>query len=142
MSLHAFDTDSVTLLLHGHAEISRNAAIYSPADLALTIVTVEEMLTGWYSQIRKAKNDEQRIRAYAALQQAVEFCSHARILPMNQSAVSRFNELRGKKIRIGTNDLKIASIALAHDAVLVTRNLRDYKRVPGLEFVDWSKPAG
>ena len=52
MSLHVLDTDSLTLLLHGHAEIGRRAASCEQAELALTIVTVEETLTGWYSQIR------------------------------------------------------------------------------------------
>ena len=88
MSLHVLDTDCLTLLLHGHAEISRQAAARDRAELALTIVTVEEMLTGWYSQIRKAKNDEQLIRAYAALQQAVEFCGRVRIRPWSDAANS------------------------------------------------------
>jgi tRNA(fMet)-specific endonuclease VapC len=139
MSLHVLDTDCLTLLLHGHAEICRRAAAHDPAELALTIVTVEETLTGWYSQIRKAKSDEQLIRAYAALQQAVEFCARARILPVAKEAMLHFNDLRPRKLRLGSNDLRIASVVLAHDAVLVTRNLRDFKRVTGLHVTDWSQ---
>jgi len=138
MSLHVFDTDSLTLLLHGHAEVSRRAGAHDPADLALTIVTVEETLTGWYSQIRKAKNDEQLIRAYAALQQAVEFCARVRILPVDQEALLRFKDLRSKKLRVGNNDLRMAAVVLSHNAELVTRNLRDFKRITGLQIVDWS----
>jgi tRNA(fMet)-specific endonuclease VapC len=138
MKLHVLDTDCLTLLLHGQAEMCRHVAARDPAELALPIVTVEETLTGWYNQIRKAKKDEQLIRAYAALQQAVEFCARVRILPVDQDAMLRFNDLRSRKLRLGTNDLRIAAVALAHDAVVVTRNVRDFKRVPGLQIADWS----
>jgi predicted nucleic acid-binding protein len=73
MSLYVLDTDTVTLLLHGHPQVSYHAAAHPPSDLSITIITVEEILTGWYSQIRRAKKDDQLARAYAALQEAVEF---------------------------------------------------------------------
>lgn len=38
---------------------------------------------------------------------------------------------------IGSMDYLIASIALAHDLVLVTRNTREFARVPGLRMEDW-----
>jgi tRNA(fMet)-specific endonuclease VapC len=43
-----------------------------------------------------------------------------------------------KKIKIGTQDLKIAAIARSLDATLVTRNRRDFKRIPSLKIEDWS----
>jgi tRNA(fMet)-specific endonuclease VapC len=139
MSLYVFDTDCVTLLLYGHTEICQQAAARDPAEMALSIVTVEETLTGWYSQIRRAKKDDQLIRAYAALQQAVEFCARVRILPFDREAVRRFHELRVSKRRLATNDLKIAAVVLGHDAVLITRNVRDFKGVPGLRVEDWCR---
>jgi tRNA(fMet)-specific endonuclease VapC len=42
-------------------------------------------------------------------------------------------------IRIGTQDLKIASIALANRATLLTRNYRDFVQVPDLIIDDWTK---
>jgi tRNA(fMet)-specific endonuclease VapC len=41
--------------------------------------------------------------------------------------------------RIGRADLLIACIALAHDATVVTRNIRHFRQVPGLKIVDWSR---
>jgi tRNA(fMet)-specific endonuclease VapC len=138
MSLYVLDTDSVTLLLHGQAKICAQAAAYGSSELALSIITVEETLTGWYGQIRRAKKDDQLIRAYAALQQAVEFCARVRILPLNEDAMGRFHHLRSSKRRAGGNDLKIAAVALAHAAILVTRNKQDFKGIPGLDLEDWS----
>jgi tRNA(fMet)-specific endonuclease VapC len=138
MSLFVLDTDCLTLLLHGQTEICKQAAAHDPADLAVTIVTVEETLTGWYSQIRRAKKDDQLIRAYAALQQAVEFSGRIRILPFDGAAILRFHELRSAKPRVGTNDLRIAAVVLVHGAVLVSRNLRHFKGIPGLQIQDWA----
>jgi hypothetical protein len=64
-------------------------------------ITVEEILTGWYGQIRRAKNDEQALRAYASLQQAVEFLGRVRILPMDKEALEQFHAFRKGKYRLG-----------------------------------------
>ena len=48
-----------------------------------------------------------------------------------------FMRLRRERIRIGTQDLKIASIALHTGALLLSANLRDFEKVPGLRVEDW-----
>ena len=138
MSLYVLDTDCLTLLLHGNAEICRQVAARDPTELAISIVVVEETLTGWYSQIRRAKKDDQLVRAYRALQQAVEFSARVRILSMDEVAMQRFHDLRAMKPRLGANDLRIAAIVLIHGVVLVTRNMRDFKGIPRLQLEDWS----
>jgi tRNA(fMet)-specific endonuclease VapC len=52
-------------------------------------------------------------------------------------AADKFTNLRQQRIRIGTMDLKIASIALVNDALLVTSNLSDFALVPALRCEDW-----
>ena len=52
-------------------------------------------------------------------------------------AADRFEQLRRQKIRIGTQDLKIAAVALKMDALLLTANLRDFRQVPGLRVENW-----
>ncbi|MBN2580290.1 MAG: type II toxin-antitoxin system VapC family toxin [Pirellulales bacterium] len=60
------------------------------------------------------------------------------ILPYDAKAADIFHTLRKAKIRIGTMDLRIASIALANDFTLLTRNLADFRQVPELKAEDWT----
>ena len=60
------------------------------------------------------------------------------VLDFDEEAAAELQRLRRMKIRIGTMDLKIAAIALVHDATLLSRNLVDFKKVPGLKVEDWT----
>ena len=59
------------------------------------------------------------------------------ILPLDSAAADAFEQIRSQKIRIGSQDLKIAAIALTRDALLLSANLRDFRRVPGLRVESW-----
>jgi hypothetical protein len=73
MSLHILETDHFTLLRHGHKEVTAHVAALPPADLAITVIPVEEQLSGWYTQVRKARDAEKLARAYDGLFQTAEF---------------------------------------------------------------------
>jgi tRNA(fMet)-specific endonuclease VapC len=104
----------------------------------VTIVTVDESLTGWYTQIRRARNDEAVIRAYGALQRVVKELALVPILSFDATAADVARKLRLKDRRMGTNDLRIAAIAVSNSATLITRNLKDFSRLADLTVEDWS----
>jgi tRNA(fMet)-specific endonuclease VapC len=62
------------------------------------------------------------------------------VIGYDNSATAKFAELRRARVRIGSMDLKLASIVLVHSGILVSRNLRDFRRVPGLRVEDWTLP--
>jgi tRNA(fMet)-specific endonuclease VapC len=96
-------------------------------------------MRGWLNVLAKAKTIADEIRAYERLvAQMRNYCS-MNVLTFSAHAATKFQELRRTKIRIATMDLKIASTALAHKATLVTRNWRDFVKVPGLKLEDWTK---
>lgn len=74
-------------------------------------ITVEELLRGWYTQVRRARDDEQLARAYQALQETVEFTRQIQILPFNRPAIARYRDLRIRHRRSRGNDLRIAAIS-------------------------------
>jgi tRNA(fMet)-specific endonuclease VapC len=66
----------------------------------------------------------------------IRFFGGLRILPFNEPAADQFEALRRDRIRIGTMDLKIGSIAVENNALLVSANVRDFEQVPELRVED------
>ncbi len=136
------DTDHVSLLQRpdspeGRAIVQRLAA--SPdRNIATTVVTVEEQMRGWLGVIARYRDLQQQAAYYDKLIAFIRFFNMWKIVPLQESAVSQFRDLQQARIRIGTTDLKIAAIALANHATLLSRNLRDFERVPGLRVEDWT----
>ena len=63
------------------------------------------------------------------------------VLDFDERAGVEYQRLRRSRVRIGTMDLKIAAIVLAHDATLLSKNLSDFRKVPGLKVADWTLPG-
>ena len=130
MTTYALDSDTTTLLLRGHPAVCKRAAEVEAEQLSATIITVEEILTGWYTQIRRAKKDDQVLRAYVALQQAVEFFGRIRILPMDADGLQRFHAASKKQMPRGNQRFEDSGhCSASFGATVVTRNLRDFKRL-------------
>jgi tRNA(fMet)-specific endonuclease VapC len=140
MNLYVLDTDHLSLYRYGHPEVSAHIEA-TPADqLAVTIITIEEQLRAWYTQIRRARDRNQLARAYQGLLEVAETSKYLRVLPFTSRAIERYLDLRARLPRLGKMDLSIAAIALEYDGIVVTRNRRDFEQVPGLEIQDWSQP--
>jgi len=105
--------------------------------VACTIVSVEEVLRGWLALIHRLREVHRQLPAYARLGQLFNVLSDWEIVLFDERAADQFADLRRRRIRIGTMDLKIASIALVNDAMLVSANLRDYSPVPDLRCENW-----
>lgn len=132
------DTDVLTLIQEGHPEIGRRFLEQSPDVVATTVLTVEEQLSGWYTQLRKAKRPDRLAWAYRRLTENIRFLSRLQVLTYDEAAMQRFDQLRKQKIKIGRTDLGIATIVLELGATLVTENTKDFKQVPGLKMTRWS----
>lgn len=75
--------------------------------------------------------------AYGQFLKSLETFVKFAILPFDEDAARVFERLQEQRIRIGTMDLKLASICLAHEATLLTRNLVDFLKVPALRADNW-----
>ena len=88
----------------------------------------------FYGAMKSAK-PEQNLR----LQEA--FLAPFISLPFDDLATTFFGQIRAqleaKGTPIGSYDLQIAAIALAHNLILVTHNTREFRRVEGLQWEDW-----
>ncbi len=138
MSLLVLDTDILSLYRRGQPLIVQRMFQQSLNTLATTAITVEEQLTGWFTLLRKQKSREQLARAYRNLVETVLELNQFRLLSFTEEAIDRFEILRSQKLGVRANDLRIAAIALVNGATVVTRNVADFGRVPGLLVENWA----
>lgn len=118
--------------------IANNLRRVSPLEVCTTIVNFEEQMRGWLAVLAKCKNIELEVEAYARLQNFLKRYAGMNVLDFDSKAAKHFQYLKSLKLRVGTMDLKIAAIALAHDALLLTRNLRDFENIPNFKVEDWT----
>jgi tRNA(fMet)-specific endonuclease VapC len=138
--MKAFDTDVVTDIGDGIPSVLARLAAVPPADCFIPILVVEEVLRGRLNSVRRAQAGQGTVGldvAYAYLESTLSVLRRFQILPYTVAAHTLFLAWRAAKIRIGTQDLRIAAVAFAHSATLVTRNARDYRLVPGLALNVW-----
>jgi tRNA(fMet)-specific endonuclease VapC len=139
MTLHVLDTDILTLLQERHVAVQERVASCRPEELAITIISVEEQLSGWYRRLRTAKRPAELAGVYQRMTTAVQSLSRVQILSYTEQAIQRYEDLRKLKLGVRKMDLRIAAIVLEQAATLVTRNIRDFQGIPGLKIEDWSK---
>ncbi len=141
MTLWVLDTDSLSLLERGNLKIQQRLRQTNADSVAISIVTAEEKMKGRLAAINSLSGMERidsLAAAYRALQSSIEDLQALPILPFSELAKDRYRDLLQQKIRVGSHDLRIAAIVLSIEGILVTRNRRDFNRVPGLQLEDWS----
>jgi tRNA(fMet)-specific endonuclease VapC len=133
------DTDTLTLLLRGHPRVQKRMRS-AETDVATTVVTWMEVLQGRFQAIFSAADADQLERASQRLDESVGQLNTLPIVPISRAVAKEFAALSANKKlkRIGRGDVLIASIALAENAKLITRNVRDFSLVPGLMWENWA----
>jgi tRNA(fMet)-specific endonuclease VapC len=130
------DTDHVVVLKYANSPqcvtLAANMDRSADQDFATTAVTVEEQMRGWLAVIHRSTDVHRQVPAYHQLLRLFDFFARWRLIPFDELSANEFSRLRKQRIRIGVMDLKIAATALVQEALLLSANLRDFERVPGL----------
>jgi len=138
--LWVLDTGHLSFHHRGHPQVRLRLSGLPLAQRATTIVNVEEQLRGRFAMIARSRNASEWVAAYGAFQQTLDDLMQLRLLPFDDSAAAEFIRLKAGVKQVGTQDLKITAIVLSVGGVLVTRNQRDFARIPGLVVEDWTQP--
>lgn len=137
------DTDHLTILAfpegQPHAQLTARMRASSDPVFATTIVNAEEQLRGWLAAINRQPTPQQQIVPYEHLRKLLSFLRPFLLIDFDKRAADEFDRLRKTKVRIGSMDLKIACIALVHNVLLLSANLRDFEQVPNLRVENWLK---
>lgn len=131
--MYCFDTDvlSATMRRDPHLPLIRRLAQLPPSEQFTTAITLGELLYG----AERRGSERLRARVRDLLSDAVT------VLPFDEAAAEIYGSLRtrleAEGRRLDEPDLRIASIALSRDLILVTANVRHFDRVPGLSVENW-----
>jgi tRNA(fMet)-specific endonuclease VapC len=139
------DTDTLSVAQHPdspEALTLQSHLIMLPKDVIVgsTIISYEEQTRGWFGFLAKSKTRPEQVKAYFKVFQHLKDWRKANVFPFDEAAAVVLEQLRARKLRIGTFDLKIAAIALSLDATHLTRNSRHFGQITDLRIEDWTKP--
>lgn len=101
------------------------------------MITVQEITQGWLAAINREPAGPKQIHAYSRFLHSILGFSKINVLPFDDDSADKLLKLQSQRIRIGTMDLKIAATCIAHDALLLSRNLVDFEKVPGFRVENW-----
>jgi tRNA(fMet)-specific endonuclease VapC len=135
------DTDVLTIIQRraepGYTRLVNRLNAEPGIILWTTVISFEEQLRGWLAYVKSARIT-QLAAAYQKLLELNEDFSTRPVLPFDTRATAQLEALIHERIRRGIMDLKIAAVALAHSETLISKNLKDFRKVRGLLVEDWT----
>ncbi|MBI3462647.1 MAG: type II toxin-antitoxin system VapC family toxin [Planctomycetes bacterium] len=142
--MYLLDTDHVVILqqqiVPEYDQLMQRILARDPGLFFVSIVSFHEQVMGWNAYISRAKSQDGVVRGYERLQRLLSNFADAQVLGFDDTAAEIFSEMRKHRVRIGVMDLRISAIALSQDMTVLSRNLADFRKVPGLSVQDWTGP--
>lgn len=129
--MYLLDTNTLIYFFKGQGQVATRLLATPPAQIAVPALSAYEIEVGIARSADPAKRREQWWAMLKVLRLIPFAAEEAQVAAMVQAALAKAGT------PIGPADTLIAGTALAHDAVLVTRNTREFSRVSGLKVVDW-----
>jgi tRNA(fMet)-specific endonuclease VapC len=129
--MYLLDTNTVIYFFKGMGGVAEKLLRTEPGLVSVSAITVFELEYG----IAKSKHSRKR---HTDLR---EFIDEISVIPFGnreaETAAAIRASLESKGTPIGPFDLLIAATALTHQRILVTHNVREFKRIKGFALEDW-----
>jgi tRNA(fMet)-specific endonuclease VapC len=140
MSRWILDTDHVSLFLEGNRTVI--AKVSQISSVAITIITVQEIFNGWMGKLNDPSQSTNLVRVYTKLWETTDYFKSVEIFNFDETANTCYESLLQQNPQLNKKrlkkDLRIASIALSTNSIMVTRNYQDYSQIPNLRIEDWT----
>jgi tRNA(fMet)-specific endonuclease VapC len=129
--IYLLDTNTCVYAIKRDPRVLRSLQEHSPDDFGISAITVAEL---WFGAAKSSRPRETRSSVDV-------FLKPFEILPFAGEAAEEYAEIRLQLERagrlIGERDLLIAATAKSRRLTVVTHNVREFGRVPGLDVEDW-----
>ncbi|MGI8503284.1 MAG: type II toxin-antitoxin system VapC family toxin [Hassallia sp.] len=139
---YLLDTDHLSVIQRqtgqDYINLSTRMAQYPLSDFAISIVTFHEQLLGSHTYISRARNESDEVKGYEIMVRLVNDFKVLPIVSFDASAATTLSQLQAQRIQIAKMDSRIGAIALSRRLILLTRNHRDFSKIPELLIEDWT----
>ncbi|GBF81230.1 type II toxin-antitoxin system VapC family toxin [Aphanothece sacrum] len=137
--MYLLDTDTLTHLHAGNTNVINRLETLQDEEIAITIITKIEILRGRIDYVLKAFSAKDLLKAQELYSRSETLINQLPVILIEQNAANQFERLQNisKLRKIGRADMLIASITLANQAILVTRNIRHFRQFPNLLVENW-----
>src|ERR1700712_1928731 len=115
--MNGFDTDVLTELFAGNVVYAQRLLAIDADKRGIPTVAAAEIVRGWLAAVRQAEAGKGRqtlARAYEVFEQSLRNMVPVPLLPYTPAAHALVQQWQRAKIRVGTNDLRIAAICIVH----------------------------
>jgi tRNA(fMet)-specific endonuclease VapC len=138
--MYLLDSDHLSILQRQRGPefeaLAKRCSNLKDENFFVSIISFHEQFNGWIKYIAQARDSASLVPGYTELEKVVDNFARAQVLGFGPAAAEVYDDLRKQRIRIGAMDLRIASIAIANQLTLLTKNTVDFERVPNLIFSD------
>ena len=141
MPLYLLDTDHMTALFRGGTKrdaLEVRLAQIAPDDYGTSIISYEEQIRGWLETLANVKKNVPKVFAYDELNAIRLLYQRFAVWQYTSNADAVVETWKANGVRIGTQDLRIAAIAVTNKATVLTANRRHFEKIPGVLFEDWT----
>ncbi len=130
--IYLLDTNIISYWMRGDQHLIEKIKHHKPSELSLSTITLAEIYYGIEKSPVKKKERRRRIE---------RILSHLEIYPFGEPAALKYSTIRAQLEKKGTviseRDLQIAAIAMANKLILVTHNVKEFRRIANLKWEDW-----
>ena len=139
---YLLDTDHISILqrqsVTEYTMLIAQISKHSLENLAFSIISFHEQVMGCHTYINRARTTGDTVRGYNMLGRVLKNFAVVPVIEFDATAAEVFDSLLARRVRVGTMDLRIASIAPSRNMILVTRNVNEFNKIPGLQVEDWT----
>jgi len=134
--IYLLDTNIVSHWMRGDETVIKKIRSRKPSELSICTITLAEIYYGIENSPVKKKDRRSKIE---------HIYSQLEIYPFDELAARKYSMIRTQLekngIMISERDLQIASIAMANKLIVVTHNVKEFKRIANLDIEDWAKTS-
>jgi tRNA(fMet)-specific endonuclease VapC len=139
---YLLDTDHLSILQRrtgdSYSNLSTKMSLYPLSDFVVSTVTFHEQILGCHTYINRSRNMNEIVKGYEMITRLVKDFKVLPMITFDSNAGLIFEQLKIQKIQVATMDLRIACIAIANNLILLTRNTKDFNKIPNLVTENWT----